>query len=192
MHQRGLLDVLLPEDRHVGLHDVEELGHDREDAGEVPRTHRAFPPRGERARRHRHVTSAGVHLVHRRHEEEIHAARLGLRRVAGNVARIAIEVLPRSELERIDEDAHHHALGASARLVDEPKVSFVKKAHGGHERHAIAGLPARRDRLTERGDPLDRAHPRSCARHRGSAPAAPRRRIARRRGAPGRQGCRSA
>ena len=62
----------------------------------------------------------------------------GQRAIAREVARIPREVLGRPELERVDEDAHHDAVGPPARLVHQPEVSLVEEAHRGHERNAAA------------------------------------------------------
>jgi len=53
--------------------------------------------------------------------------------VARQVTRIAGEILVRAELQRIDEDAHGHALGELAGAVHEAQMALVQVAHGGNE-----------------------------------------------------------
>ena len=80
--QRQLLVVLLAEHRHVGPDQPEQLGHDRQHAGEVAGSRRALEDRGQRAgvdgdlRR-----TSRVDLVDRRREEHVDA--LGARRARG-------------------------------------------------------------------------------------------------------------
>ena len=51
------------------------------------------------------TTALRVHLLGRRREDEVGAARLGQRDIALEVARVRGEVLGRRELQRVDEDA---------------------------------------------------------------------------------------
>src|SRR3712207_7009803 len=43
------------------------------------------------------------------------------------------EVLALSELQRVDEDGHHHDVGERPRVPHEREMAFVERAHGGHQ-----------------------------------------------------------
>src|SRR6266496_4179475 len=53
-------------------------------------------------------------------DRERAAARGGALPVSGQVARIVLEILLRSELQRVHEDAQHHPVGPLLRAIDEP------------------------------------------------------------------------
>ena len=57
-----------------------------------------------------------------------------MRRVRRLLPRIAVEVLVRAELQRIDEDRRDDAVGAAPRLRDQRHVAGVERAHRRHQR----------------------------------------------------------
>ena len=128
-----------------------------------------------------------IQLIGLRREQEVHAARFRQSRVAVAVARIAREVLVRTELQRIDEQAHDDAAGALARAIDQREMPFVERAHRRHERDARAAA-ARSASAMRSGSMRSTictrtSRARSCDRRRDSFPRAPRRRSARSRSA---------
>jgi hypothetical protein len=60
-------------------------------------------------------------------------------------ARIVREVLVRTELHRVHEDARDELVAVSARGLDEAHVAGVQVAHRGHEHHALPCLVPARD-----------------------------------------------
>src|SRR5450759_1804847 len=73
-HDRGLLEILLAENSHVGHHDVEEFGDYSENALEVMRTYRPFPFLSYASGVDNHDGSVlRVHVFPRRSEQEVHA-----------------------------------------------------------------------------------------------------------------------
>ena len=59
--------------------------------------------------------------------------------------RIAIEVLARPELGRIDEDARDHGTTQRAGEADQREMAFVERTHGGNEYSTFdGGEPVRR------------------------------------------------
>src|SRR5213594_190453 len=132
-HQHRLLKVLAPEHRHVGLHHVEQLRHDRQDAGKVARPGGAFQSVGHRPGRDAYERLLGVYGLERGDEEAIDAALTGERPIAGQVARVLREVFFGTELQWVDEDAQDDAVGALFGPVYEAQVPFVQRAHRGHE-----------------------------------------------------------
>ena len=58
-------------------------------------------------------------------------------------ARIARKILVRAELQRVDEDAHHHTGCVLACHFNQCEMAVVQIAHGGHEGDiGIVGAPA--------------------------------------------------
>ena len=153
-----LLDVLLTEDRDVGLNDVEQLCDDGQDPREVPRPRRTVPSRGEGCRHHRDRATAAKNLVRLRGEKKIHAARFGETGIAIAIARIAREIFVRSELEWIHEQAHHDDLRALASAVDQREMPFVQRAHGRDERDSLPVAPWLVERDTQRLNALYDLH----------------------------------
>src|SRR5262249_5475674 len=126
--------VLATEDGQVGLHDVEELEHDGGHAVEVGGAALAFQRFGHAAERHRRHRTRRIDLLDAGKEKEIDRARLEQLAIARLVARVAPEVLARTELLRIDEDGNDDELRAvPARDVDQREMPFVKEAHRRHE-----------------------------------------------------------
>src|ERR1019366_6852634 len=52
---------------------------------------------------------------------------------------IGLEILPGSELGRIDEKACHDAIGQLARATNQGQVALVQAAHGRDQRDPLAG-----------------------------------------------------
>ncbi len=75
-------------------------------------------------------------------------------------AGVAVEVLAGAELERVDEDRHHHVVGVRVRLADELEVALVERAHG-HDHGAAAREDGERRRQLVAGprDEGDRLFP---------------------------------
>src|SRR5206468_4726289 len=62
------------------------------------------------------------------------------------VAGVAVEVLVRPELDRVDEVAHDHDVVLGAGRLHQPHVASVKRPHRGHEADRlpfVAPLPRR-------------------------------------------------
>src|SRR3989449_8322133 len=72
------------------------------------------------------------------HEQTIHLALGGEPAIVRETARVALEILLRAELQRIDEDAQHHAIGMIPGAVHEAQVALVERAHRGDEPDATA------------------------------------------------------
>ena len=60
-------------------------------------------------------------------------------RILRVVGGIAGEVLARTELGRIDEQAGHHAPAAAPGGTHQRQVAVMDRPHGGHQRHGFAG-----------------------------------------------------
>ena len=106
-----------------------------------------------------------VHVFLARREEKVNASGRGQLGVFVERSRVAPEILARTELERVDEDAHHYDIGDSLRFIDEREVTFVKRAHRRHERYATACRSSVSDHVSHFVDSSDRLHSRSCGRH---------------------------
>ena len=65
--------------------------------------------------------------------------------------RIGVEILAGPELQRIDEDRHHHdRSGHPLGGADQREVAFVQRTHGGHQHHPASGVPQRPTHLGHR------------------------------------------
>jgi hypothetical protein len=137
---------------------VKELRHDGEDSLEMAGTATSLPLLGEDARVDRYDGWRRVHAVVGRRKEDVHASTLCQLRVFLEGTWVALEVLTGPELQRIDEDAHHHQISATLRFVNQGQMALVQRAHGRHERDPLSIQP----RLVRGGDHLlnrvDRAH----------------------------------
>ena len=133
-----LLRILLPQPQVVRLHGIQEPRHDRAHAGVVSGPRRALENIGQALDEHARPVAGRVDVLHLRLPHQVHAIGRELRAVTRGGPRIAGVVLARAELQRIDEDAHHHSVGHAACQAHERQVSFVQRPHGGHERQAFA------------------------------------------------------
>ena len=145
-----LLPILFPQPKHIGPHQGQQPGHHRGHAGEMARPAAAAEPRrqgvgrlepGELGR------AAGVDLGRAGGEQGIGARCRSQLGIGLQVAGVAIEVLGRAELERIDEDAQQHLTaprGAGpVRQGNKGLVALVQPTHGWHElERARRALPA--------------------------------------------------
>src|SRR5262249_29155123 len=130
-----LLEVLLAEDRDIGLDDVEELRDDRAHALEVTRAELTI----EDARESRHLDArralcaVGIDLVDVGHEHQAAAGAGEHALILARSAWVLCPVLIRPELHRVDEDARDEAVAVAARRLDEAHVPSVKIPHGRDE-----------------------------------------------------------
>src|SRR5207302_8959072 len=109
--EHRLLEVLAAEHGDVGLHQVKQLGHHGQHAGEVAGTGRALEAVGHRTGVEAYPRIGGVHRIGVGEKQALDAALGGELLVPLDVARIGREVFSRPELERIHENAHHDAYG---------------------------------------------------------------------------------
>jgi len=93
------------------------------------------------------------------------------RAVAFEVARVAGQILGGTELKRIDEEAHHYAVGPAAGLIYQGKVALVQRTHGGDQGDPLAGGAAAADPVAQlryrghqsEGVLRDAAHSKLCS-----------------------------
>ena len=129
-----LLGVLLSVERHVGTHQVDDLGAYERDAREMRGTSLSFEDTrdgsgidGDRRGSRIHVLRGrGPHEVRSHSFERVHVRLQG--------SRIGVEVLSGSELGRVDEDRDDDVVGERVGLSHELQVSGVQGTHGHHER----------------------------------------------------------
>ena len=114
-----LLRVLLPEERVVGLHHVEQLRHDGGDASEVlGAAHRSLERCRQARDLHRRGEARRIDLLGVRREEEVDAGAPRELGVARLVARIAREVGRIVELRRVHEERDDDETSTSPRGRD--------------------------------------------------------------------------
>ena len=80
----------------------------------------------------------------------------------GSSSRVAGQILGGTELKRIDEEAHHYAVGPAAGLIYQGKVALVQRTHGGDQGDPFAGGAAPADPVAQLRD--RRHHPESALR----------------------------
>jgi hypothetical protein len=116
-----LLDVLAPEVGDVGDHHAQQLDHDCRDAAEMPRSaHLALERLAQVCDLDGRGEARRIDLLGSRREQEIRAGGAGEARVAGLVARIALQTGELVELGGVDEqrDDDHLALLAAVRTSE--------------------------------------------------------------------------
>src|SRR6266511_68692 len=132
----SLLRVLLTEVRHLRAHDVEELQAHRGDPAEVPGARSAF--RSGLFDVDPGCVPLRVHLLDGRREQKVDACRFRQLCVMRLVARVARQVFVRAELDRVDEQGHHHGLALVARSAEQGEMPVVECTHRRHEPDAPA------------------------------------------------------
>ncbi|MCY1455367.1 hypothetical protein D9M71_724980 [compost metagenome] len=78
--------------------------------------------------------------------------------VGGEGARVLVEVFAGTELQRIDEDAGDHEVGALTGLGHQCGMPGVEIAHGRHQGDALAFAASAGDRGAQFADGLDGDH----------------------------------
>ncbi len=129
-----------PKYARSGPDDVEELEADGCDAAEVSGAKLAFEAAPELADVDPGLVARRIHLLWRRREQEVDAGLLGERHVALLVARVAVEILSRAELGRIDEQARDDRVRFGSSRGEEREMPFVEGAHGRDEADLGEGL----------------------------------------------------
>jgi len=99
----------------------------------------------------------GVHFGNARRPQQIDTGVAQGLAVLRQLARIGGQILVDAELQRIDENRHHHAVCARARLAHQRQMAFVQRTHRRDQRegfspafehsHGFAQLRAGRDGL---------------------------------------------
>ena len=140
MNDSRLLEILLPEVEGVGLHELEKLQHHGRDAPEMSGTFRPFPEIHQGSRIHGRGEPGRIERSDAGQEEPVRPRVAAETDVPDLVARIAREILRRSELERIHEDRNRHPVVLAPGAADQGEVSFVQGSHGRHETHGHAAL----------------------------------------------------
>ena len=138
-----LLIILASEHGDIGLHEIEQLGHDGRDAGEMPRTQRAF----ERLADHRYLDAHAcrraewIHFLDSGRKQQIAAACHQARLILDQRARVTREIFAGTKLGRIDEYTRHDTIRMSPRECNQGKMPIVQISHCGHEADARALAP---------------------------------------------------
>src|SRR5690606_2586264 len=115
--------------------------------------------------------AVGVHLVDAGGE---HQMRTGIQQpalVLGQGPRVAVQVLVRSELQGIDEDAHDHVVGTLPRHLHQGQVSIMQIAHGRHQADTLVFLTGAAQCSTQLGNRMYRIHGQNSCSAAGNSPA---------------------
>src|SRR5438874_11608097 len=98
-----------------------------------------FPDASRMDEHHRRVFR--IHVLPGRREEKIHSSLRRELRIIVEGARVAVEIFARTELQRIDKDAHDHDISYALRFVDQSEMTFVQRSHRGDESNALSFCP---------------------------------------------------
>ncbi len=96
---------------------------------------------------HAALDAVRIHVHDRWQEQHVAAGRFEARRIRIGCARIAREVLIRTELGRVDEDAGDDDIGVRARLCDQRMMARVQIAHRRHQ----ADAPLAAEQIADQG-----------------------------------------
>src|SRR6185369_5298985 len=127
------------------------LEHDRGHSAEMAGPALAFERHGDRPDVHVGLEPGGIDLLDGGGEEEVAAGPGEKVLVAVEVPRVAGQVLGRSELFRVDEDARRDVTVLASRALDERRVSGMQVTHGGDQTHVRARGQAPGSHLFDRG-----------------------------------------
>ena len=143
-HQHQLLIVLLSEENSVRVHNLQQLEHHGQHAGEMggPRSTLEFG--SERTRMYGGSRAVGIHRRSAWRESYFNPFAAQQRQVGVDDPRVGVEILVGSELQRVDEDRHHnHRAGHPFGRPHEGEVSVVQSAHRRHQHHPSTGMAQR-------------------------------------------------
>src|SRR6185369_1854719 len=160
---RQLLEILPAEEGHIRLDEVEQFGHHRGNAVEVAGTAATTQRQRQIRDPYGGLETGRVHLSCRGGEDDINAAGTGDGTVALQVARVALQVLARAELDRVDEDREHQDVAAGACLAQQRGVTLVQIAHGRHKGDALAVALERKGQMLHVLDVADNLHEKECS-----------------------------
>lgn len=124
----------------------------------MPRPNRAF----QLAAEFRHVNDGchwtRIHLRDFGREKNVDASFLQKRAVAGEVARIAGQILIGAELQRIDKDGNHRHVVFRLRRGNQREMTDMEETHRRYEADGFAGAAKDGDRIAQFGDSFYKAH----------------------------------
>ena len=168
LNQRCLLEVLSAEDCDVGLHDVKQLCDNCKNSVEMAGPHLALPHRSRNAGAHCRGAPVRVHLLRRRREQNVYSCLGSETSVLFEWTRVTSEIFARAELQRVDENAHHDAVGSLSRALDETQMTAVKRTHRRDEADADALSAHAFERSAHIGNARNAERASYCVRHRGT------------------------
>ena len=116
--------------------------HDLQHPLEVPRPSRPLERLPDRAGiRERQIDPRRVDLLDRRRPDEIDPVALRDGEIRRFVARVRVEILARTELQRVHEDGYDHAVLLGACALDQRAMPGMECAHRGHQADRVPGRP---------------------------------------------------
>ncbi|EVT88823.1 hypothetical protein Z046_26780 [Pseudomonas aeruginosa VRFPA09] len=157
---RQLLEILFAEQREVRLDHVQQLADHGRHAFEMAGTTGAAKAFGDAGNMDAGlpVHAVGVHFLDGRGEQQVAAGFEQAFLVGCEGSRVFVEVFAGAELQRVDEDADDHEVGAFAGFLYQRGMAGVEVAHGRHEADALAFAAGARHRGAQFTDGLDGVH----------------------------------
>jgi len=147
-----LLVILITKDGGVRLHLVEQFQHHCRHSAKMPGPEASAQIVGQTG----HLDLGHglgirrVHFVYARHEQEVGPRITQFLRIGFRRSRIDAEILRRTELQRIDEDADDNAPRPPPRFRHQRQMARVEIAHGRHQSDRVTVMTPRPDSLTQR------------------------------------------
>ena len=102
---------------------------------------RATKPLGQTRHLNRCRKILGIDFLDFGRVSQMRAALVEPFQIARQIPGIGDEILGRAKLQRVDENAHHHAIRHLPRPPHKAEMPFVQISHRGHERDALPRLP---------------------------------------------------
>ena len=130
---RQLLQVLFAEDGDMRHHEMKELGDNRRHPVEVAGPIGAAEALGDAAGRDPGLKLRLEHFFDGRGKERIDPFLFGHAAIPLKISRIGAEILPRPELDGIDEETDDSPAAQGARQPHQGQVAGMKPAHGRDE-----------------------------------------------------------
>jgi hypothetical protein len=136
-----LLKVLFTEQGDVRPHRAQQFCNDRRNTVEMPGPRLPFPAVADSLHADRRREASWIDFAGPRKPEQVAARLLQHGGVLLFLAGIAIEVLVRAELERIDEDRRCDTVGDTPCFRDQFEMPGVERAHRRNERQTLPARP---------------------------------------------------
>jgi hypothetical protein len=140
LHDHQLLVILFAEIRGVRESLDQQLGYDRRNTVEVTGTVPAAQAFREAGDAHGRRKTGRVHLIDRRHEDEINPRRSQHLKVGRLAPRVGTEILTRRELLRIDKYRRNDAIAFSVSCPYQHHMTFMQCAHRRHQPDSLLRL----------------------------------------------------
>ena len=141
LNHRQLLVIFFAEAGQLRLDDIEKFAHHRGHAAKMAGAEFAAQLVLQIGRLHvvalRHARIERFFIGRKHHR---HALAFEFVGILLQGARILVEIFALAELQPVDENAHHHVVGALFGFAHQRQMALVQIAHGGHKGHGAGAF----------------------------------------------------